>query len=195
MDRIDSLAEGLRRVVWEYPDSVTEIFFHPLGLIGHRSVLSFDGYRRLVVAPFVNDVGLDIVAPGAGAETVLVSRAEGLNRLAQETVEAIDCRVVSTLAGLAAAAENDSATARRSARAAGSTPSSSWSNAIGWPTCSSGRPTPPAPPSTATSSSWSSWWAGATKLGVDRFVDADEGFAGLLEAFVPGLRRHRRGRG
>jgi hypothetical protein len=185
LDRIDSLAEGLRRVDWVYPDSVTGISFHPLGLIGHRPVLEFEGYRRLVVAPFVNDVGLQTVAPGAGAETVLVSRAEGLNQLAQETVEAIDCRVVSALAGLSAAAENDSAAA--------DDPLAGGLHAKLFVVERDRRAHVFIGSANATGAAFNGnveflveLVGGATKLGVNRFIDADEGFAGLLEAFVPG---------
>ncbi len=97
--RIADLADEIRRVVWEHPDDVTEINFHVFGVPGIRAAADFSGYRHLVVAPFLNDRGLDTVAPDSPDATV-VSRVDDLSRLSPATAARITAYVVSAIAGL-----------------------------------------------------------------------------------------------
>jgi hypothetical protein len=97
--RITALADDVRRLVWEHPDDVTEINFHVFGVRGIRSTANFSGYRHLVVAPFLNDRGLDTVARDSPNATV-VSRVEDLSRLSPAAAARITSYVVSAIAGL-----------------------------------------------------------------------------------------------
>jgi hypothetical protein len=97
--RITSLADEVRRVVWEHPDDVNEINFHVFGVPSVRPAADFSGYRHLVVAPFLNDRGLDTVARDSPDATV-VSRVDDLNRLSPASAARITPYVVSAIAGL-----------------------------------------------------------------------------------------------
>lgn len=98
-ERLDSLAEELRRVVWELPDNASALSFHALGLGGPESQPDFSGYRRLVVSPFVDADGLATLIPDSRSSTVVVARPEHLDRL--ETVPAnIELKVLTALAEL-----------------------------------------------------------------------------------------------
>ena len=97
--RITALADEVRRVVWEHPDDVTEINLHVFGVRGIRPTADFSGYRHLVVAPFLNDRGLDTVARDSPDASV-VSRIDDLNRLAPAAAARITSYVVSAIAGL-----------------------------------------------------------------------------------------------
>lgn len=100
-ERLLGLAADLRRVVWELPDDVAELRFHVLGLRRSRPELDFRGYRHLVVAPFVNDAGLELVAPPGSPDVTLVSRVEDLDRLRRTTLDRLrSLRVVTALAGV-----------------------------------------------------------------------------------------------
>lgn len=84
---INELADALRYVEWERPDNAVQdkdwLTFHVFGP-GHRKQPNLDGYRRLVVSPFLNDIGLDAAWPDGAGECVLVSRAEELDAVGQE---------------------------------------------------------------------------------------------------------------
>lgn len=84
---INELAEALRYVEWERPDNVVMdkdwLTFHVFGP-GHRSRPNMDGYRRLIVTPFLNAEGLDAAWPDGAGECVLVSRAEELDAAGKE---------------------------------------------------------------------------------------------------------------
>jgi hypothetical protein len=99
-DRIVQLAEDAYRIRWEHPEDVRDIQFHAFGISGVRPDCNFSGYRHLVVAPFVTDGGLDVVAP-ASPDMHVVSRPEALDQLAPQTVSALAPFVVSGIAGLA----------------------------------------------------------------------------------------------
>jgi hypothetical protein len=78
-DAIDDLAEALRFVEWERPDGAVAdndwLTFHIFGR-GRRTRPNMDGYRRLVVSPFLNDAGLDAAWPDGSGDCTVVSRAE-----------------------------------------------------------------------------------------------------------------------
>lgn len=85
--RIGELAEAVRYVEWEPPDhTLTDsdwLTFHVFG--GSRTAQpNMDGYRRLIVAPFLNDAGLDHVWPNGEGDCVLLSRGEEMNALGTE---------------------------------------------------------------------------------------------------------------
>ena len=84
---IDELAQGVRFVEWERPDNVVPskdwLAFHVFGP-GRATAPNMDGYRRLVVSPFLNNAGLDATWPDGAGECVLLSRAEELNALGDE---------------------------------------------------------------------------------------------------------------
>jgi hypothetical protein len=94
---IDRLLDDLRRVRWELPEDVTELRFHALGVPGRRPP-DMSGSRHLVVSPFVNPAGLNVVAPGGGG--TIVGRQEELDRLPDSVLAGRDVHVVSELAGL-----------------------------------------------------------------------------------------------
>jgi hypothetical protein len=103
--RIEALAEEARRIEWEYPEGVTELAFHAPG-IGGRPRPGFSGSRHLVISPFCNGEGLDIVAPPDSREVTVVSRQEELDWLPAVTRDAIHPHVLSALASLEQDEEN-----------------------------------------------------------------------------------------
>lgn len=100
LDRIEHLADDAYRIRWEPPEDVRDIQFHVFGISGVRPECDFSGYRHLVVAPFLTDGGLDVVAPDS-PDVRVVSRPEALDQLAPLTVSALAPFVVSGIAGLA----------------------------------------------------------------------------------------------
>jgi hypothetical protein len=84
---INELAQGVRFVEWDRPDNVVPskewLAFHVFGP-GRATAPNMDGYRRLVVSPFLNDAGLDPVWPDGAGQCVLLSRAEELNAVGDE---------------------------------------------------------------------------------------------------------------
>jgi hypothetical protein len=98
-ERLLELAEEAHRVDWELPDKAFELAFHPLGIGQSSSRPDFAGYRRLVIAPFVDPDGLKTVAPPTARGSVLVARAEHLDRLPPQPSD-VELRVLSVLAEL-----------------------------------------------------------------------------------------------
>jgi hypothetical protein len=99
--RLQELAEGARRTEWERPEHVNRIDFWPLGVDKVNQRPDFSGYRHLVVAPFLNDNGLAAVAPSKDSDVTVVSRVEDLERLSQEWLETLtSTHVVSAAADL-----------------------------------------------------------------------------------------------
>jgi hypothetical protein len=94
--RIRAFADELRRAEWELPEDATDLAFHALGLQRRNTSPDFSGYRRLVVSPFVDDVGLTIVAPPTPRGTVLVARPEHINNL-KPLPDDVDTRVFGVL--------------------------------------------------------------------------------------------------
>lgn len=85
--RIEDLADRWRSVVWEYPDSIKRVLFHPFGVRGSE-VPDLRGQRALIISPFVTDDGLRMIRSGVRAETHLLSRTEGLDRLSPGSLDA-----------------------------------------------------------------------------------------------------------
>ena len=84
---ITELAQGVRHVEWERPDNVVPskdwLAFHVFGS-GRAAAPNMQGYRRLVVSPFLNDAGLDAAWPDGTGDCVLLSRAEELNAVGDD---------------------------------------------------------------------------------------------------------------
>jgi hypothetical protein len=117
LERIEDLAEELRRVDWELPPSITELAFHVSGLRRARgpapvtNVMS--GRRHLVLSPFLDDAGL-AAAIADSQDATVVSRAEAFEALAPDSLQGLTCRVISPMAGLHQPDEHDSTTATAS---------------------------------------------------------------------------------
>jgi hypothetical protein len=104
MSAIDGLVESVRRVDWEFPDGVNELGFHVLG-VGRRDVPDFSGRRHLVISPFVNDTGIQLVAPSD--DVVVVSRPDELETLSSELLTDLDCRSIASMGAATADEEHD----------------------------------------------------------------------------------------
>ena len=81
--RVAELADAIRFVEWEPPDNTFRdsewLAFHVFG--GPRPARpNMEGYRRLIVTPFLNDIGLDHVWPDGAGDCVLLSRGEEIER-------------------------------------------------------------------------------------------------------------------
>ena len=103
-DPLRDFAEDLRQVLWERPDGVREVRFHPIGLPGERSFQveeHFGGYRQLVVSPFVRD-GLmqKVLDSGTGQKAVLISRGEALQALPEEAFDHLEAYELDSAAQL-----------------------------------------------------------------------------------------------
>jgi hypothetical protein len=86
---VQELAEDLRTVVWDSPpdcDSERPVAFHVFGP-QWRAKPNLSGTRRLVVAPFLNDVGVDLTCAVDDASVAIVSRPESFDALAVHTKE------------------------------------------------------------------------------------------------------------
>ncbi|GLY03137.1 hypothetical protein Acsp01_35160 [Actinoplanes sp. NBRC 101535] len=90
---IDGLVEDARRAEWELPDGFREHTFYALGVPGCGRP-DFDGTRHLVMAPFVEEGGLEICAPGQGS-LAIIARQEELDRLSDDALEGCDVFVLS----------------------------------------------------------------------------------------------------
>lgn len=93
--QIASLVESVRRAEWDLPDDVNDIAFHALGIRGTEPP-NFNGYRHLVISPFVEEQGLKKVAPSA--DVIVVARPDELDRLDADVLSAISCRVITSVA-------------------------------------------------------------------------------------------------
>jgi hypothetical protein len=81
---IHDMAEAIRSVEWDRPSDVLEkewLAFHVLGAGRRRQPPNLDGYRRLIIAPFMNEGGLEAVWPNGDGECTVVSRAEEMNAI------------------------------------------------------------------------------------------------------------------
>ncbi len=79
--RISRLARSVRRAAWELPEHVNDVEFWPLGIAATEDRPDFSGYRHLVMAPFLTGPGLAVVAPAPADHVTVVSRPDDLDRL------------------------------------------------------------------------------------------------------------------
>ncbi len=102
-DRIMALAEEFRRVQWDDPDEVSLEAFHVLGItsVKPKAKPNFSGYKHLVISPFVNDDGLDMVTEKRSSEDItVVSRGRDLDQLTTGWAQAINSFQLSGSANL-----------------------------------------------------------------------------------------------
>lgn len=188
-NQILELAGELRTIVWQLPQDVTSLAFHGFGLQRHRTpaiVEAMKGRRILIVSPFLDDHALAGITEGA--EVVVVSRAEELERLSPGTLDGVTCRILNPLAGLAdpdEAVETAAGTdgpgilgglhakvyvVERASQAhlfigsANATSAGLFDGNVEFLVQMSG---------------------GTRSLGIDAFIGPDAGFAGMLEAYEP----------
>lgn len=90
------LGKEIRKVEWERPAGTTDLFFHHLAP-GRRGP-NWAADRACIISPFVNDEGLDAVAPGAKRK-VVVARPGQLDMLQPETLAVLETYVLNTAAG------------------------------------------------------------------------------------------------
>lgn len=85
--RVAELADAVRYVEWERPDGTAIVdewlAFHVFGA-GRSARPNMEGYRRLIVTPFLNDAGLEQAWPDGEGDCVLLSRGEEINALGSE---------------------------------------------------------------------------------------------------------------
>lgn len=90
--RIMSLAEEARHVIWSLPEGAEEFCFHYLPDDG----LDTTGARHLIVAPFMNEAGIQqLLADTPGA--CVISRAEALDQLTAERLDGLQTFVLSEI--------------------------------------------------------------------------------------------------
>lgn len=182
-EAIDSLAEHAWRAEWERPPDVnTDPQIWSFGVPTTRDRPDFGGYRHLVVAPFVNDEGLELVTDPRSVVT-LVSRVEDLDRLGDVGRGVDSTFVISSAADLddpdanVLAPEHDRLhglhaklyVVERNRGASVFIGSANATDAA----------------FTGNVEVLVELRGGATKLGVDRFLDPVSGFGQLLESYQP----------
>lgn len=101
--RVDQLIEDASRTTWDKPDGAWELTLHALG-VGRPSDLKLSGTRALVVSPFVQPDGLDLIDTRS---LTIVSRPEELDRLDPSTLTRADVRVLNEAAWLSEGAEDN----------------------------------------------------------------------------------------
>lgn len=101
-EAIAELAASSMHVEWEIPEGMSGgPTFWPFGLGGRQVSPDFSGYRHLLVAPFLNEGGLDLLAPDPRSSVDVVSRVEDLERLPSARLGRLqDVYVVSSAADL-----------------------------------------------------------------------------------------------
>ncbi|MDN5765558.1 MAG: phospholipase D family protein [Humibacillus sp.] len=106
--RVEALAHAAQYVGWERPEGVVEVTLHYLN--GMRRP-DFAGRRHLVVSPFLNDSGLDLVAP-PDQDVIVVSRPEAFEQLTSEKLARVEAYVVDTMAGISLDEDDEPTTTR-----------------------------------------------------------------------------------
>ncbi len=92
-EAIEELAEELWRVQFERPEGVSQRRHRPIGIDGYENLYVDWANRRLVISPFLADATiLDLL--GDVDEGIVVSREDALDRLQQNTLDALEhCRI------------------------------------------------------------------------------------------------------
>lgn len=80
VSRIENLADQARFVEWELPEGVQAVDLHAWGIRGVTPTANFEGYRHLVMSPFMDAQGLRHLTPGP-TDLRIVSRAEALDAI------------------------------------------------------------------------------------------------------------------
>lgn len=105
-ERLQILLDDAARTVWEKPADAWEVTLHALG-VGLPNTLKLAGTRALVVSPFVQADGLDLI----DARTrLVVSRPEELDRLDDAALNQLDARVLNEAAWLSEGGEDNQLT-------------------------------------------------------------------------------------
>ena len=95
--RIRAFSDRIRNVQWELPSGVTDLRFHLLGGLGEHagtgdtdsvtSMLNVRAREALIISPFLSPEGIETVSRITTRAPRLVSRAESLDQLPDETVQ------------------------------------------------------------------------------------------------------------
>jgi len=109
-DRLNSLAEELKRVTWQMPEGADSVRFVALGVPGgvrKRDLGSlFVGYRHLIISPFLTEGGLNVILNDSPkSEVMVVSRSDQLDQIEKAQLDPYETYTVNPMAGLE---ENDS---------------------------------------------------------------------------------------
>ena len=102
-DRLEHLAKDVRRVSWDLPAGIQNLWFHVFGVKGLRATPDFRGTKRLVVAPFMTEGGLKFVSQQDNAPTAMISTPESFDAfLLDSAARKNPMWVLNPLAGLTA---------------------------------------------------------------------------------------------
>jgi hypothetical protein len=101
--RLQGLLDDAARTVWEKPADAWEVTLHALG-VGLPNTLKLAGTRALIVSPFVQPDGLDLID---ARKRILVSRPEELDRLDDTALHQVDTRVLNEAAWLSEGSEDN----------------------------------------------------------------------------------------
>lgn len=104
--RLQALLDDAARTAWEKPADAWTVTLHALG-VGLPNTLNLAGTRALVVSPFVQTDGLDLVK---ARTRILVSRPEELDRLDDAALDLVDARVLNEAAWLSEGGEDNQLT-------------------------------------------------------------------------------------
>jgi len=95
------LAEAARNITWELPDGATDLSFHAFGVPYLKANINFTGSRQLIISPFMNDKGIELIAGRRKTNTTLVSTTGALDALSPETIKNVgDLYIIDPLAVL-----------------------------------------------------------------------------------------------
>ncbi len=85
-EAIKGLAQDLRHVWFDRPESVSHQRYRPIGIDGYDSLSTGRADRRLVISPFLSDNTVSSLFDNA-TEGILISRVDALDGLRQETID------------------------------------------------------------------------------------------------------------